>query len=123
MAKFKKQTLPATTTGKPNSAKTLADPVERKKFKTSLAAITQHFQLIDDQKEAIKEIIEELNDSTGIEKKTIRKLAVTMFKHNYTTLQEENEHFSDLYETVIEGRLLNAPDPLDTEDEDDGAEE
>lgn len=118
MAKFQKQKLPATT--KPEKSKnTLNDPDERKKFKAGLAAITHHFQLIDDQKEAIKEVIEEMSEQSGLEKKIIRKLASTMYKHNYSSLQQENEHFSLLYETVVEGRLLTASDPLDREDEDE----
>lgn len=97
---------------------TLNDPAERKKFKTGLATITHHFQAIDDQKEAIKEIIEELSESSGLDKKTVRKLAVTMFKHNYASLQEENRHFEQLYEIVVEGRLL--PAPSDSDDDSNG---
>lgn len=122
MAKFQKQKLPSTTQAK--SKNTLNSPDERKKFKAGLATITHHFQLIDDQKEAIKEIIEELSENTGLDKKIVRKLAATIHKHNYSSIQQENEHFSLLYETVIEGRLLNAPDPLDREDADtDGEDE
>lgn len=118
MAKFQKQKLPATQK-QSKSKNTLNDPDERKKFKAGLATITHHFQLIDDQKEAIKEIIEELSENTGLDKKLVRKLAATIHKHNYSSLQQENEHFSILYETVVEGRLLNAPDPLDRKDEED----
>lgn len=120
MAKGNKSTKVAKPT---KAANILNDPNERKKLKTALATITHHFQQIDDQKEAIKETIEELSGSSGLEKKVIRKLATTMYKHNYATLQEENRHFESLYETVIEGRLLPNKDPLDKKDDVDGLEQ
>lgn len=99
---------------KPNPNRVIHDVDERKKFKTTLATITHHFQLIDDQKEAIKEIIEDLAAQSGIDKKTVRKMAATMYKHNYSTLTEENRHFEELYETVVEGKLRDViEDPLD----------
>lgn len=106
----------------------LNDPDERKKFKSSLSAITHQFQLIDDQKESIKEQVAELSAMYGLDKKIIRKLAATMYKHSYTDVLEENRHFEILYETVIEGRLRDANDPLDDdgsdwEPDDDGSGE
>ena len=103
----------------PAKKSNLNDPAERKRFKTGLATVTHHFQAIDDQKEAIKEVSEELSANSGLDKKTVRKLAVTMFKHNYASLQEENRHFEQLYEIVVEGRLLPSPDPLDRKDGDE----
>lgn len=111
MAKVKKQP-------QAQSKNKLNDPAERKRFKTGLATITHHFQAIDNEKEAIKEVIEELAEQAGLDKKTVRKLAVTMYKHNYASLQEENQHFSLLYETIIEGRLTAVKDPIDREEDD-----
>ena len=114
MAKGNKQ---GTKVAKPKPSNILNDPNERKKLKTSLATITHHFQAIDDQKEAIKETIDEISSSSGLDKKTVRKMAVTMYKHNYASLLEENRHFESLYETVVEGRLLTNKDPLDKDNE------
>jgi DNA-binding IclR family transcriptional regulator len=121
MAKGKNKTPKTPKTAK--NAVLLNDPNERKKLKTALATITHHFQAIDDQKEAIKETIEEVSSTSGLEKKTIRKLATTMYKHNYASLQEENRHFESLYEVVVEGRLLTNNDPLDNKDDVDGLEQ
>jgi DNA-binding IclR family transcriptional regulator len=88
---------------------------ERKKFKTTLATITHYFQQIDDVKEGIKETITDLSGTSGIDKKTIMKLAKTMYKHNYASLQEENRHFETLYEMLVEGKLSVVQDPLDKE--------
>ena len=105
----------------------LNDPDERKKFKSSLSAITHQFQLIDDQKESIKEQVAELSAMYGLDKKIIRKLAATMYKHSYTDVLEENRHFEELYETVIENKIRDDRfDPLDDEEddmEDDGSGE
>jgi ribosome-binding protein aMBF1 (putative translation factor) len=89
----------------------LNSPEERKKFKTALATVTQYFQQIDDQKEGVKETIADLSNEYGLDVKTIRKLASTMYKHNYGSLQEENRHFEILYETVVEGKLRDDPIP------------
>lgn len=123
MAKGKSSTKSTKVSKTTKKAVFLNDPDERKKLKTALATITHHFQQIDDQKEAIKETIEEISGTSGLDKKTVRKLAVTMYKHNYASLQEENRHFESLYEVVVEGRLLTNNDPLDTkggDSEDEG---
>ena len=111
---------------KPSKIKSLTaitDPGERKKLKTALSTLTHHFQAIDDQKEAIKETVDDISSSTGLDKKVLRKLAQTMYKRNYASLQEENRHFESLYETVIEGRLLANKDPLDEKGDVEDVEE
>ena len=94
----------------------LANPQERQKFKSALASTTHYFEIIDQQKEGIKESVAEISQQYGLDKKLVRKLIVTMYKHNYASIQEENEHFATLYETIIEGRLSLVSDPLDKED-------
>lgn len=116
MAKFaKKEKQP-----KDGKGNIMADPEMRKKFKSALATVTHYLQQIDDQKEGMKETIADLSAEYGLDKKTVRKLAVTMYKHNYGSLQEENRHFEQLYETIIEGKLRDPDDggnadPLDNE--------
>lgn len=108
---------------KPQAAKgvnILNDEAERKKFKTALATVTHYFQQIDDQKEGVKETIDDLSTQYGLDKKTIRKLALTMYRHSYGSLLEENRHFEALYESIIEGKLRDdvepeVNDPLDKE--------
>lgn len=83
----------------------LNDPEVRKEFKSRLSAVTHYFQAADDAKEGASETIADLSAEFGLDKKIIRKLATTMYKHSYSTLQEENRHFEILYEMVIEGKL------------------
>jgi hypothetical protein len=96
-------------------ANVLANPQERQKFKSALASITHFFEIIDQQKEGIKEAVIEISQQYGVDKKIVRKLATTMYKHNYASIQEENEHFAALYETIIEGRIGLSSDVLDKE--------
>jgi predicted RNA-binding protein with EMAP domain len=111
----------AKTTKEPKQAERgvniLNDPEEKKKFKSALAAITHELQMIDDRRESIKEQYGELSSMYGLDKKIIRKLATTMYKHNYTDVVDEMNHFQALYETLVNGKLSDAADPLD----DDGS--
>lgn len=77
---------------------------ERAELKTLLVEMTKLFQMNDDNKEALKDIASAAEEKFGIKKKLVGKLARTMYKHNYADLQSENEHFSFLYESLIEGK-------------------
>lgn len=109
---FKKKETPQASKG----ANILNSPDERKKFKSMLAVLTKHMEGIDTHRESIKETVTDMSAEYGLDKKVINKIAKTMYKHNYGSLQEENRHFEILYETVVEGKLREddpAADPLD----------
>lgn len=122
MAKFAKKEKPE----RESKGNSLSSPEIRKKFKSALSTTTHYFQQIDDLKESVKENVADLSAEYGLDKKTVRKLAMTLYKHNYGTLQEENRHFEKLYETIIEGKLRDPDDvggdPLDKVDDDLDAE-
>jgi hypothetical protein len=107
-----------------NPNQILAKPEELKKLKSRIVAITEYLQQIDDLKEGIKETIEEIHGDTGLDKKQIRKLATTMYKNNFSSLQEENEMFEFLYDIIANGRKIRTTDPLDDQplDEEDDRE-
>ena len=102
------------------SSKLLSSKEQRAKFKTLLGEITQAFQRIDDERESIKEMIADGSTTYGLEKKVVRKMSVTMYKHNYADVKAENQHFEELYETLVEGKLSVA---VDNTKEDKKAEE
>lgn len=77
---------------------------DRKEFKTMLAEMTKCMQRMDDERENMKDIAKAAEDKFGIKTKIVRKLATTMYKHNYADVQAENEHFEYLYEALVEGR-------------------
>jgi len=104
---------------KEENSNILTNPDEIKKFKQFLVTITHYMQLADDQKESIKETVEEASTTFGIDKKIVRKLSNVMFKRNYADLQEENTHFEILYEALVGGRIT-VIDPLEeTESEEE----
>lgn len=80
-----------------------SNPQDREKLKAVIAEITNCMLRKDHENEAMKEIIEDAAKTYEIEKKLIRKLATVMYKSNYNDLQEENEEFELLYESIIEG--------------------
>jgi hypothetical protein len=101
-------------------ANVLNSPEERKKFKAMLAVLTTHMRDIDVHRDSIKETVESMAADYGLDKKVINKLAKTMYKSNYGSLQEENNHFAMLYEILVEGKLRmegdgEVVDPLDAE--------
>lgn len=80
---------------------------ERQELKTMLAEITRCMQRMDDERESIKDIAKAAEDKFGIKAKLVRKLATTMYKHNYADIQAENEHFEFLYESLVEGKKVD----------------
>lgn len=77
---------------------------DRQKIKQALAEITNAMQRMDDEREQIKDITKMVEESYGIKAKLVRKIASTMYKHNYADVQAENDHFEFLYESLVEGR-------------------
>lgn len=99
----------------------MADPVERKNFKIGLNTITAYMQIASDNKSAITETVGFLADKYGLDKKIVRKMASTLYKRNYSDVQEENQHFEELYETIVEGASQVVADPLDDIEDDEEA--
>lgn len=83
------------------------DPAEKQELKTMLVEITNSMRRMDDEREHIGDIAKEAEDKFGVKKKVVRKLASTMYKHNYADIQAEHEHFEELYETLVEGKTSN----------------
>jgi len=87
----------------------MSNPEERKEFKALLVEITNCMLRMDSEREAMKEIVEAGKEKFEITPKLIRKLATTMYKHNYQSVTEENEHFEYLYESIVEGNTSTKP--------------
>ena len=85
---------------------TIPNAKDRQKLKALLAEMTQCMQRIDDEREAMKDIAKAGEEQFSVKTKLIRKLATTMYKHNYADLQAENEHFELLYESLVEGKKV-----------------
>lgn len=95
---------------------------DRQKLKAMLVEMTNCLQRADDERESLKEIAENAEETFGVKKKLVAKLARTMYKHDYEDLQEENRHFEFLYESLVEGKKVETIDDED-EDEDEPTDE
>ena len=80
------------------------NPNDRQKLKQMIGEITNCMLRMDSERDAMKEIIKEAAAQYDIDKKLIRKIATTMYKHSYADVQAENREFEFLYETLVEGR-------------------
>jgi hypothetical protein len=77
-----------------------SDPQKLQQLKAMIVEMTYAMQRIDQEREALKDIAKETSEQFGLQKKVVNKLARTMYKHDFATLQQENEEFEQLYESV-----------------------
>jgi lysyl-tRNA synthetase class I len=66
-----------------------------------ISELTHHLRNIDDEKDRMKEILEDAEGDFGIKKKYFSKMARVMYSEKFETLQQENSHFESLYEIII----------------------
>lgn len=77
-----------------------SDPKKLQQLKQMIVEMTHSLQRIDSEREQFKDIATEASEQFGIQKKLINKMARTMYKRDFATLQQENEEFETLYESV-----------------------
>lgn len=82
-----------------------SSPADRQKLKLALEQITDSMARQDAEKEHIKEVIATIKEKFEMEPKLTRKMAKTMYDRSFDTLQQENQEFEDLYETIVEGMV------------------
>lgn len=73
-----------------------------KRLKDAIRELDIAMTQIDNQKDHMKQIIDDLNGELDIEKKLVRKMAKTYHKQNFATVKMENGEFEAFYENVIE---------------------
>lgn len=83
------------------------NPEDLRQLKSMVVEMTNCLHRIDDEKEQMKDIAAACEEKFSIQKKHLNKLARVMYKHNYSDLQTENEHFEDLYEAVMESKIIS----------------
>lgn len=84
------------------SIQSLSDS-DKKKVKNAVQELNDSFTRVASERDLQKEIINDLNDAVGVDKKLIRKLAKTYFKANFNTEKEEYQTFEDYYSSIIQG--------------------
>lgn len=73
-----------------------------KRLKDAIREIDVAMTQIDNQKDQIKQIIDDIHDELDIEKKLIRKMGKVYHKQNFANVKIENGEFETFYENVIE---------------------
>ena len=82
------------------NAASLSD-TDRKKLKDAMKEMDSSLTRVAAERDLQKNIINDLHDAIGLDKKLIRRLARTHFRANFKDEQDENSQFEELYEEVI----------------------
>lgn len=77
-------------------------PADRQKLKTMISEATYCLQRVDDEKGAIKDIIDAVHTDFQLSKKHVRRLINVLYKQNYQDRLAEEEEFEFLYEGLFE---------------------
>jgi hypothetical protein len=78
-------------------------PDERKKLKGAIIELDGSMVRIEAERDLQKNIISELAEEIGLDKKLIRKLAKTYHDADFTKLVEDHNTFEEFYTGAIEG--------------------
>ncbi len=78
-----------------------SSPADRLKLKTMISEATYCLQRADDEKGAVKDIIDVIYTDYGLSKKHVRRLINTLYKQNYQNRVAEEEEFEFLYEALF----------------------
>tara|TARA_R110000868_G_scaffold358709_1_gene620423 strand:- start:90 stop:356 length:267 start_codon:yes stop_codon:yes gene_type:complete len=76
------------------------NPADRKTVLNALSEYSNSATRAEAEKDLQKNIITELSDKVGIEKKYITKLASMYHNQNFQQFQQEKEEIEELYESV-----------------------
>lgn len=79
-----------------------SNPAELKVIQSAIKEISDCYIRISSEREAIKDIVEDLAEKYEIPKKYFNDLGKTYFKQNFDKQSVEHEDFSDLYIAVTE---------------------
>lgn len=89
------------TTNQATSVEGLS-PDDKKTLKKAIRELNDSFVRVAAERDLQKEIINEMNDKLGVDKKLVRRLANVYFKSNFKDEVEKNEEFELFYELVVE---------------------
>lgn len=76
-------------------------PADKAEIKANINEIMGCMQRIDDEKSAMKDIIDAIKEKFNIPPEHTRNLAKTHYKRNFTEVTGKNEDFELLYETFF----------------------
>lgn len=76
-------------------------PSDREKLKDAIQQLDDSMTTVASERLLQKEIVDNISEEIGIEKKMVRKLAKTHFKANFKNEEEDFKDFADFYEMLM----------------------
>lgn len=104
------------TDATPQHVPQINDPAAKKKIRDAISEICVVMQHMEDNRAAIKDVIDMLKDTYSLPPKYVRKVARARFKADAAKVKGDFSDFEMLY-----GTLYGLPD--DSNDADDGSED
>lgn len=86
-----------------------SSPADRQKIKLAIEEMVKCMLRIDDEKSAMKDIMDELEEKYDLPKKIVRKMAKAMYKSNVEEEKAESDEFFDVYDAIIENTQTVVP--------------
>lgn len=77
----------------------------RKTLKKAILEISDSLTRMSAEKDLQKDILDEMHDKLGVDKKLVRRMAKTYYDSTFEKVQQENAIFEDAYKSVIEQPL------------------
>ena len=79
----------------------LANPKDRTRLINGIKEMSNSMARMDAERDLIKNIVEDVNDETGVDKKYIKKLASIYHKQSFIKVREEYDEVESLYEVLF----------------------
>jgi ABC-type microcin C transport system permease subunit YejB len=95
----------ATATNNPTVNISSLNDMERKKLKQAIREMNDSMTRVSAERDLQKEIISNLHDELGVDKKLIRRMAKAYFKANFGQEVEENKAFEESYDLIIKNTV------------------
>jgi len=80
---------------------TVVDPAMKQKLKNAMSEVSSAMSRIESEREIIKDILNEINATQGIEKPVLRRLFKVYHKQNFQDEVTTSEEFQNIYESVV----------------------
>lgn len=79
----------------------ITDPNTKEKLKNAMKEASSAMTRIETEQGFIKDIIDDMKETTDIDKKVLRKLFKAYHKQNYQEEISQSEEFQNIYESVV----------------------
>lgn len=81
---------------------TSLDVEGRKTLKKAILEMVDSFTRVEAEKDLQKDIVDEMSDKLGVNKKLIKRMAKTYYDSSFVKVTTEHNEFEEAYKSVIE---------------------